>query len=203
MNRYRRDKDAARRRLAARGRRTLAAPSWGNIEYAVWGEGPPVLLSHPLFGGFDIGPGHQDQGAGARMLFGSDLLFWVLKQYAPPVLARILGQPKGFHPTDDEARRVRDAEQSLFPIRPRKRGALFDTFVSNPDVQRYPLQDLAVPTLIINAEDDGLSAFENAARAAKRIPGAKLVAVERGGHLLLGRQSRVRDEIGAFMAGAS
>ena len=95
-----------------------------------------------------------------------------------------------------------DAEESLFPFPPRKHGALFDTYVSNPDVQRYPLQDISVPTLIISTEDDGLSAFENAARAATRIPGSKLIAIERGGHLLLGSESRIRREIAAFVAAA-
>ena len=286
MSRYRRDFEAARERLAARERRTLEH-RLGVIEYTTWGEGPPMILSHPLFGGFDVGAGlaetyvgnchrfvapsrfgylgsslprsatpadqadayasildalgidrtaifgysaggpsviqfalrHPDRTAAlilmasalpgkagkppkivAKVLFGSDLLFWALKQYASSLFARILGMPKGFHPTGEELRRVMDVEESLFPFQPRKHGALFDAYVSNPDVQRYPLEDISVPTLIINTEDDGLSAFENAARAAERIPGSKLVAIERGGHLLLGSESRIRSEIAAFVA---
>ncbi|HZD80910.1 MAG TPA: alpha/beta hydrolase [Actinomycetota bacterium] len=77
---------------------------------------------------------------------------------------------------------------------------LFDMYLSNPDVQGYALEEIAVPTLIISAKDDGLSAFENAARAATRIAGSKLVACERGGHLLLGDEGLVRAEIGSIVA---
>jgi hypothetical protein len=51
---YRRDIDAARRRLADRQRRILRDPRFGDIEYTQWGEGPAMLLSHPLLGGFDM-----------------------------------------------------------------------------------------------------------------------------------------------------
>jgi pimeloyl-ACP methyl ester carboxylesterase len=75
---------------------------------------------------------------------------------------------------------------------------LFDLYVSNPDVQTYPLEEISVPTLIINAKDDGLSAFDNAARASRRIRRSKLVAIDRGGHLLLGGEGRIKEEIAVF-----
>jgi pimeloyl-ACP methyl ester carboxylesterase len=93
-----------------------------------------------------------------------------------------------------------ESEESLFPIRPRKQGTLYDAYVSNPDVQRYPLEELSVPTLIVNARDDGLSAFENAASAAERIPGAELLALEGGGHMLLGSEDLVGQEVARFLA---
>jgi pimeloyl-ACP methyl ester carboxylesterase len=55
------------------------------------------------------------------------------------------------------------------------------------------------PTVLINARDDGLSAFDNAVKGASRIPGATFVPFDRGGHLLLGREADVRDEIGRFL----
>jgi pimeloyl-ACP methyl ester carboxylesterase len=81
--------------------------------------------------------------------------------------------------------------------------ALFDLYVSNPDVQTYPLEQIAVPTLIINAKDDGLSAFDNAARPSRRIRRSKLVAIDRGGHLLLGSETRIKEEIAAFEMSAT
>jgi pimeloyl-ACP methyl ester carboxylesterase len=138
----------------------------------------------------------------AQMLFGSDLLFWLLKRYAPSLFVRILGMPKAFRLTPDQRQRMLEVEESFFPIRARKAGVLFDLYVSNPDVQGYPLEEIAVPALIINAKDDGLSAFENAARAAMRIPGSKLIAVERGGNLLLGSESLIQGEMAAIVRGA-
>ena len=285
MGGYRRDIDAARRRLAGCERRILRDPRFGDIEYTQWGEGPAMLLSHPLFGGFDmmtgfaetyLGAGHRFAAASrfgylgsslppaatpagqadayallldtlgigraavfgysgggpsaiqfalrhaerttalillasalpgkagappkalAQAFFGSDRLFWILKSYAPSLFARILGMPKGFRPTPQERGRIEQTMDSLFPIHPRKRGVLFDLYVSNPDVQTYPLEQVSVPTLIINAKDDGLSAFGNAAQASRRIARSKLVAIDRGGHLLLGGETRIQEEIAAF-----
>jgi hypothetical protein len=133
----------------------------------------------------------------AQAFFGSDRLFWILKSYAPSLFARILGMPKGFRPTPEERGRIEQTMDSLFPIHPRKRGVLFDLYVSNPDVQSYPLEEISVPALI-NAEDDGLSAFGNAVRASERIARSKLVVAGRGGHLLLGSETRIQKEIAAF-----
>jgi pimeloyl-ACP methyl ester carboxylesterase len=93
-----------------------------------------------------------------------------------------------------------ESEESLFPIRPRKQGVLYDNYISTPDVQGYPLEQLSVPTLIINARDDGLSAFQNAARAAQRIPGAELLAIDHGGHMLLGSEGLIVREVARFLA---
>ena len=139
----------------------------------------------------------------AQAFFGSDRLFWIFKSYAPSLFARILGMPKGFRPAPGERERIEQTMDSLFPIRPRKRGVLFDLYVSNPDVQAYPLEEISVPTLIINAKDDGLSAFDNAAQAAGRIRRSKLVAIDRGGHLLLGGEGRIKEEIAAFEMSAT
>ena len=279
---YRHDIERARLRLASSESRFIQDPRFGVIQYTEWGEGLPLLLSHPLFGGFDAGRGlartylgdtyrfivpsrfgylgsslppgakpadqadayavlldvlgversvifgysaggpsaiqfalrHDDRTtalilmgsalpgragappkAVAQVLFGSDLGFWMLQSFVPSLFARILGMPKGFRPTAEEQHRIMDVAESLLPVHPRKAGALFDTYVSNPDVQGYPLGDIASPTLIISAKDDGLSAFENAVRAAARIPSSKLIPVERGGHLMLGSESLIRREI--------
>ena len=81
-------------------------------------------------------------------------------------------------------------------------GAVFDMFVSNPDVNNgYPLEEIRVPVLIVNAIDDPLTLYKNAQSAAERISGAKLVTIEDGGHMMLGHEERVRAEIVAFLAG--
>jgi pimeloyl-ACP methyl ester carboxylesterase len=71
-----------------------------------------------------------------------------------------------------------------------------------PTCKAIPLEEISVPTLIINARDDGLSAFQNAARAAERIPGAQLLALEGGGHMLLGSEDLVGQEVARFLAGS-
>jgi pimeloyl-ACP methyl ester carboxylesterase len=89
--------------------------------------------------------------------------------------------------------------EGLFPIGPRARGAVFDTLVSEPEVDNFPLEQLSVPTLMIHAADDALARYGTAPPAAARIPGARLVTIERGGHLYLGAEARVRQEVAAFI----
>jgi hypothetical protein len=67
----------------------------------------------------------------AQLLFGSDLVFWTLKAWLPSLYARLPGMPKGFRPTAEEQRTILQAQESLFPIPPRKQGVLFDLYVSN------------------------------------------------------------------------
>jgi pimeloyl-ACP methyl ester carboxylesterase len=287
---YRRDIQEAYQRLTTRERRHLESERFGTIEYTQWGEGPALLFSHVLFGGFDIGigiaktylgdgyrfvvpsrfgylgsslpPGATPAGqadayaflldalgieqaavfgysaggpsaiqfalrhpgrttalillasalpgkAGrppkpvAQLLFGSDVLFWALPTYTPRLLARILGMPKDPRPTPGQLAAVVEAGESLLPVRPRKKGVLFDLYVSTPDVQHYPLEEISVPTLIMNAKDDGLSAFTNASSAAQRIKTAKFIPIEQGGHLLLGSERRIQQETTAFIKAAA
>ena len=65
----------------------------------------------------------------------------------------------------------------------------------------YPLEKLTVPTLIVHAKDDSLVSYDAARQAADRIPGARLVSIERGGHLLLGDREDVGRAVAAFLAG--
>jgi pimeloyl-ACP methyl ester carboxylesterase len=44
-----------------------------------------------------------------------------------------------------------------------------------------------------------LTLYENAQSAVERIPGARLVTIESGGHMLLGHEERVRSEIAGFL----
>jgi hypothetical protein len=45
------------------------------------------------------------------------------------------------------------SRELLFPFRPRRDGAMFDGYVSNLVADRFPLEELTVPTLVINARD--------------------------------------------------
>ena len=135
----------------------------------------------------------------ARFAYG-DVPMWALKAFAPSVLARLMGVPPGFPRDEEQARVAAELADSIFPVGPRAKGAAFDAFVSNPDVNGYPLEDLQVPTLVMHARDDPLASYAAAEQAAERIPGAVLVSLESGGHLGLGQEEVTRARLSAFLA---
>ncbi|WP_226963964.1 alpha/beta fold hydrolase [Nostocoides sp. F2B08] len=131
--------------------------------------------------------------------FYSDPAMWAMRTFVPPMMGRLMGVPVGFPRDENDARRMEEMLESIFPLEPRREGAVFDAFVSNPQVGEYPLEDITVPTLVIHAADDPLASPEAAAAAAGRIPAATLVSLPSGGHLGLGQTGRVREEISGFL----
>jgi pimeloyl-ACP methyl ester carboxylesterase len=100
--------------------------------------------------------------------------------------------------SSDDVRFVNEFIDSLFPMSPE--GGNFDLFVSNADVTNYNLEAVRVPTLIAHTKDDQLASHEASQRAAERIPGARFVSLESGGHLMLGQQKKGRDALADFFA---
>jgi pimeloyl-ACP methyl ester carboxylesterase len=134
-----------------------------------------------------------------RTAYGADRLFWIFKKLAPTAYSRMMGVPKPYHPSPAEAAEIAASRDLLFPFKPRREGAVFDGFVSNPAADQFPLEQLAVPTLVISAKDDPLAPYEFAAAAARRIPDAQLVTIEAGGHMFIGHDADVRNAINAFI----
>jgi pimeloyl-ACP methyl ester carboxylesterase len=110
----------------------------------------------------------------------------------------VAGLPKGFALSTENARFVTEFIDSLFPVSPE--GVDFDAFVSNAAVNDYSLESISVPTLIVHTKDDQLASHDASQRAARRIPGARFLSLESGGHLMIGQTKIVRDELARFFA---
>jgi pimeloyl-ACP methyl ester carboxylesterase len=132
-------------------------------------------------------------------MFYNDPTMWLLRALATPVMNGLMGIPRGFPEDDEQKDYVEEMLDSIFPLLSRTKGAIFDAFSSNPEINDYPLEQIAVPTLILHSKDDPLASYDAAARAAERIPGSHLVGLESGGHLGLGQTERVRDAIADFL----
>jgi pimeloyl-ACP methyl ester carboxylesterase len=132
-------------------------------------------------------------------VYGWERLWWLYRTLLPSIYARMLGVPKGYQPTPQDTEVIRAVSELQFPLKPRKQGAIFDGFVSNMVADRFPLEELTVPTLIVSAADDPWARHTYAVTAAGRIPGVKLARIERGGHLFLGHDVQVRTTIGSFI----
>jgi pimeloyl-ACP methyl ester carboxylesterase len=164
-----------------------------------------LALRHPkkvkhlavLVGNLPGSPTAVIQPASAR--YQRQLIMWVLRTLAPSAFARMVAAvPKNFTMSSEGTKFVTEFIDSLFPVD--SAGFMFDAFVSNAAVNDYNLEAIRVPTLIVHTKDDQLASHEASSRAAARIPGARFVSLESGGHLMLGQTKAIRDELADFFA---
>lgn len=143
---------------------------------------------------------------GSRLAFravnaGGDFAWWAAMKTAPSVLVRFLGVRPELLAAASPAERegVMAVVRSVEPLSLRYRGINVD---STPDLHALPLEKISTPTLIVSARDDLFNTLPAATYTAERIPGARLVVYDTGGHLLVGRGEQVRAEVRAFLAAA-
>jgi pimeloyl-ACP methyl ester carboxylesterase len=148
-------------------------------------------------------PGKVDMVLPPKFLFTtlmkSDFAWWALSTYLNTSLQSMVGVPKDFALTPQYQADVKATLASVLPISQRANGMMFDTYISNPEINRYPLGEVSTPTLVISAVDDPMALHANARGLADQIPGARLLAVPDGGHLLLGHTEEVKAEIVQFL----
>lgn len=126
-----------------------------------------------------------------------DFLFWASLQTARnQVLQTMMATPAQLLRGVNAAERARvwafmDQAQ---PISARRLGLLNDAHVTST-LTPLPLDRIRVPTLTMSAQDDGFATYERARYTAEQIPGARFVGYPSGGHLLVGRQSQITEEI--------
>ena len=131
--------------------------------------------------------------------FQRQFVMWALRTFAPLTMLRMIAAvPKDFVLTSEDVRYVNEFIDSLFPVS--YAGFIFDAFVSNAAVNDYNLEAISVPTLIAHTKDDQLASHEASKRAAERIPGARFVSLDSGGHLMIGQQKKQREALARFFA---
>lgn len=131
----------------------------------------------------------------------SDLLFWAALKLAPGMMTKVL---LGTDPalvaaaSQKEQARIATLKDHILPISPRRLGLMNDADVMT-SLERYPLERITAPVLAISAQDDGYKTYEAAQYTAGQIPGARFVGFEHGGHMLVGHEEQVTDEILRFL----
>jgi pimeloyl-ACP methyl ester carboxylesterase len=132
----------------------------------------------------------------------SQPVFWAMRRLARSRLEGMSGTPAGCVPDEREHAALREIVDGLFPVGPRACGTIYDGYIGNLDIATYPFESITVPTLVIAAEDDTLAPFEDSRAMAERIPGARFVAVRRGGHTLTQLDAGARRAVAQFIASA-
>jgi pimeloyl-ACP methyl ester carboxylesterase len=131
----------------------------------------------------------------------SDFLFWSLIRFMPDTTAQaILATPPGIvaNASAGERARFETLKEHILPVRPRRPGLVNDALVVST-LRRYELEEIAAPTLLFSAEDDGYGTWDGAKYAAEHLQDARFVGFPQGGHMLVGHDDRIAAEIGDFL----
>lgn len=138
-----------------------------------------------------------------RRLLSSDVLFWLAEQTMPRTL---IGTLLATDPalldrvTPAERERAFVVLRELLPISARVRGLLNDAQQAGHPA-RLDFRQIGVPALIISTEDDRFGTAQTARDIAARLPQARLLVFPSGGHLWLGHDEAVADEVHRFVRG--
>lgn len=142
---------------------------------------------------------------GTRFLFDtalkSDFLFWAASRLAPRTMVRaILATPPDVVAAADadEQARVASVLDGILPVSTRRLGLLNDAVVTST-LERYELERIEVPTLVISVADDLFGTFDAARYTAEQLPNARFVGYRTGGHLWVGHAQDVATEIAEFL----
>jgi pimeloyl-ACP methyl ester carboxylesterase len=148
------------------------------------------------------GPHHDTDGIPqwlARHLWASDPLMWIARTYAARSISSLMGIPPDLPLTPADRARLEEELDSIFPVSRRVRGCLFDAYTGNKAINTLALEEVRVPTLIIHFRDDTGAPFAGAQTLAQRIPNARTLFLDHGGHLGLGDHPEVETTLHRFL----
>jgi len=143
--------------------------------------------------------------AGTQFLFDtalkSDFLFWFATRFARRTVIRaILATPPEVveNAGTEEQARVDTVLQHILPVSLRRRGLLNDATVTS-SLERYELERIATPALIVSVADDLFGTYEGARYTAEHLPRARFIGYPSGGHLWVGHHQELMSEMAAFL----
>ncbi|MET0194879.1 MAG: alpha/beta hydrolase [Hyphomicrobiaceae bacterium] len=147
-----------------------------------------------------IGPeeGLRSQAILRLVEASSDFLFWLATKTWRSAVVRFLGVRREFEANAPAAERARVSEimRSILPISRRTRGIALDSMA---EIKPWSLEKIQAPTLVVSAADDLFRTLPGARYTAARIPGAELVVLPSGGHLMVGQGGQVSARISEFL----
>src|SRR5215208_165549 len=135
-------------------------------------------------------------------VFRSDYLFWLITEYARLFMLTMFGVSSEVQEQVPARSRqlASDVVDNMNPISLRNDGIYHDrgTLTVLPE-DVFRLEQITVPTLVVHAVDDGLQPYSHGVNTATKVPDAKFLSYEQGGHLLLLQLDDVREKVAAFI----
>jgi pimeloyl-ACP methyl ester carboxylesterase len=133
-------------------------------------------------------------------IFRSDFVFWTLMNVAPKAMEGTFGVTDDLRArmTAEDRERAQQLVEGMLPVSRRYAGLKNDGAVIE-GLERYPLESIRAPTLVIYAADDKVAPIRWGEYTAQHIPGATFLPFPDGGHMLLGHSVEVRAAVEAFL----
>jgi pimeloyl-ACP methyl ester carboxylesterase len=148
-------------------------------------------------------PDNAAQTFAFNTLFRSDHLYWAGTTLFESQLLSLLGMPDDVQETltPDQIGAVTEYLRIMHPVSMRSSGIYNDRDeLSSLPPQAYPLERITAPTLVIHGTLDSLQGFTHAEHTAEGVPGARLVALQGGGHVPVDHLERITAEVHRFLA---
>ena len=134
-------------------------------------------------------------------LLGSDALFWAAIHVARDrVVQVVLATPPELLAAASPAERARvnAMVDHILPVSARAAGLRSDT-QAGKHLAPAALETLRMPTLVVSARDDRYGTYASARYTAGRIPGARFIGFEQGGHTWVGHDDEVMSAIAGLL----
>src|SRR5687767_3217638 len=164
-----------------------------------------VLLVPLAYAPRDAGTAPAQLSPASQFMFEkalrSDFLYWAVTHSARwLVLKTVLATPPEVLATASTAERarVRELMLNILPLSERQAGLLNDGAIGMA-LERYELERIAAPTLVISVVDDLYGTFHSARYTAAHIRGARFIAYPSGGHVWVGHHGEVVREVMVFL----
>jgi pimeloyl-ACP methyl ester carboxylesterase len=132
-------------------------------------------------------------------VLASDFIVWVLVHLAPNLLLRVAGVPRSLDDRVTPQLRKQFVD-GFFPASARHVGLTHDIRTTTPVAPDLPIEQLRMPVMLVGAADDPYKTGEVVRYSAGRLPAAKALILDSGGHVLIGQDDRIRQEIHEFLA---
>ena len=134
-------------------------------------------------------------------LFATDLPLWAILRLSPRALAPVFdARPElTAQMTATEAAFLDAMIAAFLPVTQRRAGLANESAAIDLADPIDPSQ-VRAPALVVHAADDRLTPVATALFTTEGIPGAEVLILETGGHLLLGHHNEVRQRISVFLA---
>jgi pimeloyl-ACP methyl ester carboxylesterase len=131
-------------------------------------------------------------------VLASDFIVWAIAHQAPNLLVRVAGVPPALvGQVTPEVRK--ELVDGFFPASARHLGLAHDIRTTTPIAPDLPIEQLQMPVLLVGTADDPYKTGDVVRYAAGRLPTAKALVLETGGHVLIGQDDRIRQEVQEFL----